>query len=261
MKVLLDLFSERFPGASKSTLRKKLAHSEVTINGKKIVSASHPIHEDDNVHIEPKKPLLANRIPILHQDDQLIVLDKPAGLLSVNTPRITDSLHTLLKRNLEAPVIYPVHRLDRDTSGLIVFALTTKARDELKKQLEKRTMKRVYEAIVTGSLSKKKDTISLKLEDDPSFTMRVSKRGKEAVTHYEVLRKSGENTIVRCTLETGRKNQIRVSFAHIGHPILGDTKYGNKDSGKRLYLHAKELTFTHPVSGKEMTFSAKTPWE
>lgn len=252
---LLSYLEKFFDGASRSTIRKKLAQKSIYVNGSVVVNALHPLQVGDEVACQKPYPTLEGEIPILYEDEEVIVVVKPAGLLSVDTDTKIHSLHRLIKRHVSAPIVYPVHRLDRETSGLIVFALTPHARDALKEQLAARTMTRIYRAVIHGKLPKKKGTIEIELLETKNLSMKiVSEGGKRAVTHYRVLEEYRKTTLVECRLETGKKHQIRVSFAHLGTPIVGDTQYGAPEGAKRMMLHACTLLFEHPTTGKLLRF-------
>ncbi len=203
-------------------------------------------------------------LKILYEDRDLVVIDKPAGLLSVATDfELGRSAHSILKRRFHRPHITPVHRLDRETSGLLVFAHSDAARLGLKAQFEEHSIKREYRAIVYGILPEKKGTFESYLSEDARYFVRSGDpdRGKLAITHYEVIEQRKEQSVLRVFLETGRKNQIRVHLSEAGFPIVGDKKYGNEDDqAPRLYLHALELGFIHPVTQKELHFHSPSPF-
>ncbi len=173
------------------------------------------------------------------------------------------SAHQILKERVDSRV-YPVHRLDQDTSGVMLFTYTEKARDLLKDQFFHHTIQREYIGMVHGMLSSLKGKWEHALYETKNYQTKVSPtgEGKQAITHYEVLKNHKVNTSVRFTLQTGRKNQIRVQCAHEGFPIVGDKKYGKQgDLSKRLYLHAEKLAFIHPSSGQKLCFFSKCPWK
>jgi len=247
-----------FAGASRATLRKKLSQKLILVNEKPVVNAQHQLVPGDLVQCVKPERTLSGNIPILYEDNEVIVVVKPEGLLSVDTQKDINSLHRRIKRHVKAPIVYPVHRLDRDTSGLIVFALTTEARDSLKEQLQHRTMKRCYHAVVDGKMKEKKGTVTVRVLENKDLTMRIVERdGKEAITHYRVIKEYRNTSLLECRLETGKKHQIRISLSHLGHPILGDTQYGAPEGPKRMMLHAYKLSFTHPSTGKPFTFEHK----
>lgn len=259
MNTLLEKLQDLFPGASNATLRKKLAHKTILVNGVIEVSSKRMIEKTDVVEARKHAATLAGDIPVLFEDKDIVVVIKPHGLLTVDTPHTRNSLHALLKKTRDVPVIYPIHRLDKDTSGVLVFAKNVDARDGLKKQLAERTVMRKYRAVVHGKMQKDAETVSLPLKEGPNYTMVVDDRGIEAISSYRVLKRMKETTAVELRLQTGRKNQIRVHMKALGHPLVGDTKYGTEDTHKRLMLHAFELAFQHPITGTSLRFTAPLP--
>lgn len=206
----------------------------------------------------PQDPLV-----ILHEDAQILVVDKPAGLLSVpgRGEHFADCLITRVQAAFPQALL--VHRLDRDTSGVIVFALTPHAQRHLGLQFEKRTTKKTYVARVSGRLEPKTGTVDLPLivdwENRPR-QMVCHETGKPAVTDWRVLKYEAEATRVRLMPRTGRSHQLRVHMLAIGHPILGDPLYaaGEARDHDRLMLHSEELRIKHPDGGMAMKFRAKT---
>ncbi|MCH9613737.1 MAG: hypothetical protein SP1CHLAM54_07460 [Chlamydiia bacterium] len=243
-----------YPESSKNTLKKWVVQKRVLVNGKAETRPHRILEEKDVVELDGKKTTIKG-CRVFFQDEDLIVIHKPRGLLSVAQDVELDiSLHRILKEKLSPSRVYPVHRLDRATSGVLVFALSETARDHLKAQFEEHSIHREYMAWVTGCPEKHEGTWTHKLSEAKDHTVFSSNKGKEAITHYKVL-KEGEISLLRLTLETGRKNQLRVQCMEAGHPIVGDRKYGSKDNRfKRLALHAKRLEFTHPISGQRMRF-------
>ena len=201
-------------------------------------------------------------LEILHADHEILVVVKPSGLLSVpgKGPELADCLIARLQ------AVYPeallVHRLDRDTSGVMVFALTPHAQRHLGLQFEKRRVRKVYVARVAGVLEEDTGTVDLPLAVDwPNRPMQKvdHEAGREAVTDWRVIRRLGDETRVRLYPRTGRSHQLRVHMREIGHPILGDPFYadGAARAHPRLMLHAESLRFRHPDGGAGVTFSAK----
>ena len=214
----------------------------------------------DSVYDPPQDPL-----KLLHEDHEIVVVDKPAGLLSVpgKGAHLADCL---LARVQEAfPTALLVHRLDRDTSGVMVFAQTPHAQRHLGLQFEKRQTKKTYVAMVWGHLEPKSGTVDLPLIVDwPNRPRQMvcHETGKEAVTDWRVLRHGQEETRVRLMPKTGRSHQLRVHMLALGHPILGDPLYatGAAAAFPRLMLHSEELRLRHPDGGAGMRFRAKAPF-
>lgn len=214
----------------------------------------------DSVYDPPQDPL-----KVLHEDHEIVVVDKPAGLLSVpgKGAHLADCL---LARVQEAfPTALLVHRLDRDTSGVMVFAQTPHAQRHLGLQFEKRQTKKTYVARVWGCLEPKSGTVDLPLIVDwPNRPRQMvcHETGKAAVTDWRVLRHGQEETRVRLMPKTGRSHQLRVHMLALGHPILGDSLYatGAAAALPRLMLHSEELRLRHPDGGAGMRFRAKAPF-
>lgn len=258
---LLKTLAKLFPDSSKSTLRSLLASDRVTVDGRVAKRGSQEVIEEQ-VQILPRKAFAHHNLKILFQDEGIIVVDKPVGLLSVDDEKgVNPSVHAILKRRFATRRIFPVHRLDRDTSGVLVFACGDKTKELLKEQFAMHSTKRIYYAVVQGHLEKSRGTIKSYLNEDVNFFVRSGKTGKLAITHYEVLKTSRKLSYLRVELETGRKNQIRVHLSELGHPIVGDRKYGSICNPlKRMGLHAHHLTFFHPGKKREISFTSPIPW-
>ncbi|MGH7925335.1 MAG: RluA family pseudouridine synthase [Candidatus Binatus sp.] len=205
-------------------------------------------------------------LKIVYLDDAIAVVDKPAGLLSMGSEAEKErTAHRILNEHLKATTnsadqqAFIVHRLDRETSGLMMFARSRAIQAALQRDW-KNVIKR-YLAIVEGVPAKSDGTLRDNLVESKSMKMRrVAKGGEQAITHYRVLRTGRDNSLIELTLETGRKNQIRVQMAGLGHPIAGDRKYGATTApARRLALHSCELKFRHPVSGASMDFRSALP--
>jgi len=211
---------------------------------------------------------LPRGLAILYEDADILVVDKPAGLLTISTTRdktrtayfvLTDYVR---KGYAKSPKrLFIVHRLDRDTSGVLVFAKTEEAK--LRLQDEWQETEKHYLAVVHGRVARTSQTITTYLAENTAhvvYSTRNAAEGKLSHTAYRVLRETKDFTLLEVELLTGRKHQIRVHLAGIGHPVVGDTKYGRaKDSHRRLALHARSLSLTHPASGKRLTFEAPVP--
>jgi len=205
-------------------------------------------------------------LKIVYLDDAVVVVDKQAGLLSMGSESEKErTAHRILNEHLKAVTnsslqqVFIVHRLDRETSGLMIFARSRAIQATLQHDW-KRVTKR-YLAVVEGVPAKVEGTLRDNLVEGKSLKMhRVERGGELAITHYKVLRKGQDRSLIELTLETGRKNQIRVQMAGLGHPVIGDRKYGaTSDPARRLALHSSELTFRHPVSGASMDFHSALP--
>ena len=267
---LLELLQQRFPDSSKTTLRQMLAGDRVRVDGAPERDAKRAIVPGENVEIVQKaaRPI-DPRVRILYEDADLMVVDKAAGLLTVPSPEVLfETAETFLNAYLggrdDDPRIHHVHRLDRDTSGVLVFAKNTYVRDRLQKLFAAHDIERVYVAIVEGKLREPSGTFRSILAEDRDLRVRSiadPAEGKEAITHYRTIASGRLYSILEVKLETGRRNQIRVHLAEAGHPILGDTMYGKgrEEALGRLGLHAQHLGFVHPRTGKKVTFKSESP--
>ena len=215
---------------------------------------------------------LPRGLAILHEDDDILVVDKPAGLLTIATAGekartayfvLTDYVRRGCARSPKR--LFIVHRLDRETSGVLVFAKNTEAKLRLQNQWKERETEKKYLAVVQGRVAKREGIISTYLAENKAqvvYSTTDAEKGKLSRTFYRVLRQAKGFSLLEVQPMTGRKHQIRVHLAGIGHPIVGDTKYGQEPRvGKapRLALHARSLSFKHPTSGRQLTFEADVP--
>jgi 23S rRNA pseudouridine1911/1915/1917 synthase len=256
MKIkLIERLQRQFPDSSKNTLKQWIQEGRIAIDGKISLAPNPLLEEHQEITLKPKSTYMGWKVNILYEDQEIVVISKPSGLLSVDKDDEKEmSLHRLLKRRRQR--VYPVHRLDKAASGVLVFAYSTTARDHLKEQFASHTIHREYRAVVEGIVETQAGCWIHYLKEDASLKMYVSDEGKRAITHFEVIKTLKEMTLLKLTLETGRKNQIRVQCSEAGHPICGDRKYGSETNPyKRLALHALLLEFDHPVTGKRMRFT------
>jgi len=258
-------------GLSRKAAKDLLRFRSVTV--KRVPSVKHDtqLEPGDVVTIASAKQIPAASIEryglkIVYLDDHIVVVDKRAGLLSMGSEGEKErTAHRILNDHLKALTGTPsqtafiVHRLDRETSGLMIFARSRAIQAQL--QQNWKTVTKKYLAVVEGIPSKTEGTLRDNLVESKSLRMhRVERGGELAITHYRVLQKGRVNSLLEITLETGRKNQIRVQMAGFGHPIAGDRKYGaTTDPARRLALHSYELTFRHPVSSAPMSFQSPLP--
>ena len=225
--------------------------------------ANAEILPGQEISVGPKVSFLKGSLRIMHEDEDLVVLEKPEGLLSVATDfEKRATVHSILKRRFHNRRVYPVHRLDRETSGVMIFAYTEKARDFFKTQFEEHRIDKTYFAIVEGQLSQKKGTWECYLEEDDFYYVKSTGdfiKGKLAITHFELIHTRENFSLLRLKPQTGRKNQLRVHCSEAGFPIVGDKKYGALTNPlKRVCLHAYQISFTH-LNGRRMTFQALWP--
>lgn len=262
--LLLDVLQLMAPESSKNTLRSWLQMGRVTVDQNRAERANFMVMPGQEVCIGPKVSFIRGSLRILHDDDDIVVLEKPEGLLSVATDKEKRAtVHAMLKRQFHNRRVYPVHRLDRETSGVMMFAYSEQARDHIKSQFEQHTVDKTYFAIVEKEMPLDKGAWESYLEEDDFYYVRStndSKAGKLAITEYQVLKKAKNCSLLRLKPKSGRKNQLRVHCSEAGHPIVGDKKYGaHTNPIKRVCLHAQKITFTHPRSGRRMTFSVPLP--
>ena len=206
-------------------------------------------------------------VPILFEDEHLLVVAKPAGLLVVDAPdRSGPTLVDLVSRQLGSPV-YPVHRLDEDTTGVLALTRSTEVRAALEEMLRERRVERRYLALVARMPAPRAGRIESRLVEDAGGVMRSTpgrRAGKLAITNYRTIERRQPGALVECWLETGRRNQIRVHLADLGCPVVGDRKYGYRAGPKsapcrRPLLHALSLSFVHPVTQRQVTVSVDAP--
>ena len=263
------------PKITRSQLKNLINDGHVTVNGQ-AVKPKYKVQAGDKISLVKPEPqsleLTPENIPldIVYEDDDVIVVNKPQGMVVHPAPGHPD--HTLVNALLyHSPLstingtFRPgiVHRIDKDTSGLLMVAKNDLAHQSLAEQLRNKTNKREYLALVYGQIKEDEGTIDAPLGRNPQDRKKqaVVKGGRHAVTHFKVIKRYDNFTLVKCILETGRTHQIRVHMKYIGHPLVGDPLYGpRKVIGKNgQFLHAALLGFKHPRTGKEMVFEAPLP--
>lgn len=263
---LLDRLRTLFPQASGRSLKQWLQRGRVEVNGRveregrASVSAADRVTLGDHATV-PFPPALG----LVHEDDDLLVIDKPPGLLTIATERERErTAYRLLWDYLQAgqPPRRPfiVHRLDRETSGLLVFAKSPRVKRHLQAQFEARDVERIYVAVVEGRVHDEQGTLESRLVQDRGLRVRTGGRGKRAITRYRVRERRRDITVLDLSLGTGRRHQIRVQLAELGHPVLGDPVHGSRSRRRgRLCLHASRLGFVHPESGRRVSFESAAP--
>lgn len=263
---------------SRTAVQRLLEEKKITVNGKP-EKPSYKVVEGDKIEIEiePAKEikLEAQEIPIevIYEDNDIIVVNKPKGLVvhpANGNPdgTLVNAIMAICKDSLSGigGEIRPgiVHRLDKDTSGLLIVAKNDKAHIEMSNQIKDRQVKKTYIALVRGVLPENEATINMPIgrSTKDRKKMAVTRSGKEAITHFKVLKRYNNYTLLEVKIDTGRTHQIRVHMAEIGHPVIGDSTYSN---GKNEFgiegqcLHAKKLEFTHPITKKQMSLEAPLP--
>jgi tRNA pseudouridine32 synthase/23S rRNA pseudouridine746 synthase/23S rRNA pseudouridine1911/1915/1917 synthase len=263
---LLEALTQLSPQSSKNTLRSWIKEGRVQVNDMTVKNASSLVLKDQCVTVGQRKKIIRPGIPILYEDRDLVVIDKPSGLLSVASAfEKGETLHALLKAHYQPRKVFVVHRLDQDTSGVMVFALNQEACDQLKDLFEAHTIERAYTAIVEGQLLFPAGTWQSYQYEDSQYVVHETSdetQGRIAITHYQTLASSKRYSWLQLRLETGRKNQIRVHCQSAGHSVAGDKKYGAQTSPiKRLCLHAHLLAFQHPFTKKSLRFESPVPEE
>ncbi len=268
--LLIEFIMEKMHGISRNRAKALISNRVVLVDN---VITTHPLTElkpGQIVQLDRSKHKMAfrsNDLEIVFEDPYLLIIDKRPGLLSMSNNTRQQTVQTVLNRYLEKGggrnTSHLVHRLDRDTSGLMVYAKDVQTQQSLIHGWQELVSDRRYVALVEGELENKQGVIRSWLTEDKRFITHSSPTdngGKYAVTHYNVLASSNGYSLVECELETGRKNQIRVHMAELGHPVVGDSKYGSgKDVIRRLGLHAYMLCFKHPVTGKNLRFETPVP--
>lgn len=266
-QALLDAISELYPDSSRRTLRNWIEGGHVTINGKMFKRANQLVKKGDEVVVadQKTKPHKIEGILVLYEDSDLIILNKPSGLLSVplDKPGSRSALG-ILRNHFGSDAIYPVHRIDKETSGSLLFAKNPETRAGLIDLFSNHDLIREYLAIVEGNIDEERGTWKCKLEENEATydvdLARNPDKGKLAITHYEIVNKTVRNTLLLLRLETGKKHQIRVQSKLAGHPVLGDKRYGSKtDPYQRLCLHAHRICFKHPMTGETIDITAPYP--
>lgn len=263
---LFSLLNEQ----SKSSVKGLLAHGQISVNGKVTSQFDTPLAVGDEVTVSYERGKVEFNNPLLTivwEDDDLIVVNKKEGLLSVSSTRVKErtAYHLLseyVKKSDPKNKIFVLHRLDRDTSGLMMFAKNQRVQKELQENWNAAITARTYVAVVEGRPEKDADLIVSNLTENAKMQVYVTAEGggKEAITRYRLLHSNGAYSLLELDLETGRKNQIRAQMQSIGHSIAGDYKYGAEtDPTGRLMLHARRLFFIHPATGEEMRFETRIP--
>ncbi|MBK6942068.1 MAG: RluA family pseudouridine synthase [Planctomycetes bacterium] len=270
MPTVFEVLRGLMPEASNNTLRGLVKDGRVTVGGRKAKLATEEVEPGARLLVLPKRTAVEHRLSpltLVHEDDDIIVVDKPRGLLTSTTAR--EKRVTALQRIDEylhatdrTKHCVAVHRLDRDACGLLVFAKSPRAVERLKRQFFEHTVERHYLAIVRGHPQPAEGRIDLALVERADGVVRPARPGddaKEAATRYRTVELRGENAVLEVELETGRKHQIRAHLSALGHPLVGDEAYGG---GKGvMLLCAVSLAFDHPIRPKRMRFEREPPPE
>jgi len=262
---LLVFLTAHLQGWSRNKVKQRLQTGCVTVNDEIVTGHGHPLEVGDEVRVLPKPKNLRRgvlRIEVLHSGDGLVAINKPAGLLSVGAKEGEPHALALVRAQLSRPgrlmVLWPVHRLDRDTSGVMLFASSREVRDGIVRRWSE--AEKTYLGVIEGRVSPGRGTIDRPLRmDAKGFRAIVGPHpdAKRSITHFETKRQAPGRTLLELRIETGRQHQIRAHLASIGHPIVGDERYGTR--GRRMGLHALRLAIPAPQQGARLTLEAPPP--
>lgn len=268
LPLLLNIISNK----SRNSIKSILARGQVSVDGQSITKHNYPVQAGQLVEIVDNRAAIGESslsgISILFEDEDILVIEKEAGLLTVagkdKSERTAYSeLMNYVKQINPRNRIFIVHRLDRDTSGVLIFAKSEEVKKQLQDNWDDVVKERLYTALVEGNLKKEKGTIQSYLKETRTYKVYsnpTDNGGQLSITHFRKIRGNRQFTLVAVELETGRKNQIRVHMQDIGHPVVGDKKYGSTVNPiKRLGLHATALTILHPRTGEIMRFECEVP--
>ncbi|MBN1378003.1 MAG: RluA family pseudouridine synthase [Gammaproteobacteria bacterium] len=266
VKDLMAFLVDNLRGWSRNTIKQRLKVGCVTVNGEPVLKHNHILQVGDDVEVLAAAKFIrreTSTLEILYSDKELIAINKPAGLLSVATTRENKQhalaiLRNQFSRSQRSIKLWPVNRLDRDTSGVLLFATSREMRESVMAQWTE--AEKIYLAIVEGHPNPSCGTINQPLRlDDTEYRMHVGQHpeAKAAITHYVTRRTAPDRALLELQLETGRQHQIRAHMAWLGHPVIGDPRYGK--AGPRMGLHALRLSIKHPQTGKQLAFETPAP--
>lgn len=267
---LLEWLLTHVKGESRNKIKDTLKGRGIRVDGKTVTRFDYPLRPGMKVSVSKTKRNNAFRsryVRIVYEDRYLVVIEKSAGILSMAAGHSSLNVKTVLddyfRQSRQRCQAHVVHRLDRDTSGLMIYAKDKQTALALEEDWHRTVYDRRYVAVVSGEMEQDEGTIANWLKDNRAYvtySSPVDNGGKYAVTHFRTLRRSVDHSLVEFRLDTGRKNQIRVHTADMGHPVCGDIKYGNGDDPlHRLCLHAYVLCFVHPVTHRRLEFSTPVP--
>lgn len=268
---LMEHLSVSMPDRKRTFIKQLLSHNQVAVNGRPESQFDLELQPSDSVKVNfthEFKVFNNRRLKIVYEDDDIIVVEKGYGLLSMGNDKKPDNtaysiLRDYVKWTNPLNKIFIVHRLDRDTSGLMMFAKSMEAKEKMQHNWNNMVLNRVYVAVVEGEPAEKEGMVKSYLVENSRYEVYSTddpKKGQLAVTRYRTIQTNGKYSLLELELDTGRKNQIRVHMHDLGHPISGDTKYGAEKSPlHRLALHAKTLRFIHPITRQIMDFSSRVP--
>lgn len=269
---LLEFLLAKFTNLSRNAVKSILSGHYVSVNGAPVSQYNLKLSKDDVVIVSKQRISKKNRqdLPIIFENEEFILINKPSGLLTIPSDNEKGRtayrmVNDYIQQKDKHSRIYVVHRLDEDTSGVLMFAKNPKIKDILQKEWSEIVLERGYFAVVEGRMQKQEDTLINFLKENSLNLMYVTNdkiKGKKCVTHYKVIKENKEYSLLDVNIDTGRKNQIRVQLGNIGHYVIGDDKYGEpSDPIKRLGLHAYKLKFVHPITKKIFEFKTEMPKE
>lgn len=273
---LMNFLLQKMGGMSRTSVKSLLSHRQIQVNGRIETQFNYLLKESDEVLVSTSSAnteLVHPKVKIIFEDNDLLVVEKSTGILTASIKNdsrestVLSVLKTYVRKANPRNGVFVVHRLDRETSGLLVFAKTREMQEFMREKWTQIATERVYTALVERKVEKDTDTIISWLTENPT-TMRVyssftNNGGKKSITHYKKIKSNDEFSLIELRLETGRTNQIRVQMSSIGHPVVGDRKYGSGVSPimNRLALHAHLLAFEHPITQQKMVFELPIPRE
>ncbi|WP_300393727.1 RluA family pseudouridine synthase [Fusobacterium sp.] len=268
---LMKFLIENMPKKNRNNIKSLLKNKQVLVDGAAISQFNHPLTIGQEIMITESR--LSEKdmkgIKVVYEDEYLIAIEKASGILSIATNKEREkTAYNMVKNYVKTrnPLekLFIVHRLDRETSGVMIFAKTEEMQQILQTNWQDMVLERTYVAVVEGKVEKNSDTIISYLKENSAFVTFSSEKeiegSKKAITHYNVLKRSKGFSLVEAKIETGRKNQIRVHMQTLGHSVVGDKKYGATTNPLgRLGLHAKSIIFKHPKTGKVLSFQTGIP--
>ncbi len=262
--LIIDALRTLYPESSRRTLQNWLKAGRFTVNNKAVKKENTILEEGQTLRSqETFRPPRVPGLPILYEDRYLIAVDKPIGMLSTpldDGEAASNHALGLLREYYETDQIFAVHRIDRETSGVLIFARGKQSTEKLNELFEEHDLKRQYFAIVEGRVKENQGTWECPLLELPNMNVVESIDGKMAITHFEVHRRSTKYTYIKLTLETGKKHQIRVHCRRAGHPVVGDKRYGSTENPlRRLCLHSISIEFVHPFTRKILHIESPLP--
>ena len=262
---LLDTLFILFKDLSKKKIKNYLKDGGVLLNGKVVTKYDAPVKKNDTIELSKiNKTHKKSNLDIIYEDEYFLVINKPAGLLSISTTKEKEKtayhyVREFIKNRKKSDKIFVLHRLDKDTSGVLVFVKDNTLKNLLQNNWDKYVKTREYIALVTGNVKDVDDYTCYLKEIGPDKVIVTNKKeGKIAITSFKTINKNNKYSLVKVNIKTGRRNQIRVVLNHLGNPIVGDKKYGGIKSN-RLYLHASKLIIINPLNNKTYTFESSVP--